>query len=275
MTQILALSAAALYGAADFAGGLATRSISAWRVTVWSQVFGLPLLGVAIVIVGFSDVTTADLLLGAIAGAFGLVGLILLYSALAAGSMSVVAPIVGVLAAAIPVAWDVANGGEISATQWIGIGIAIGAVVLLASHQSDGSITSRILLQSVGAAFAFAVFLIALSQTSDASGLWPLAPARTVSIGVGFLVLATTSTVALPDRRLLRMVAFIGITEAAAGIAIVLAVQRGPLGINAVISSLYPAFTVLAALIVLKERPGHAQIAGIVLAIVAVLLLAL
>jgi drug/metabolite transporter (DMT)-like permease len=275
MTQFLALSAAALYGVADFAGGLATRSISAWRVTVWSQVFGLPLLAVAILIVGFSDVTTTDLLLGAIAGAFGLVGLVLLYSALAAGSMSVVAPIVGVLAATIPVAWDVADGGEISAIQWMGICVAIGAVLLLASGRADTSITGRVLIQAVGAALAFSVFVIAMSQTSEASGLWPLVPARTVSVVVGFLVLATTSTVALPDGRLLRLVGFIGITEVAAGIAIVLAVQRGPLGINAVISSLYPAFTVLAALIVLKERPGHAQVAGIVLAILAVLLLAL
>jgi drug/metabolite transporter (DMT)-like permease len=275
MTQFLAFSAAALYGVADFAGGLATRSISAWRVTVWSQVFGLPLLAVAILIVGFSDVTTTDLLLGAIAGAFGLVGLVLLYSALAAGSMSVVAPIVGVLAATIPVAWDVADGGEISAIQWMGICVAIGAVLLLASGRADTSITGRVLIQAVGAALAFSVFVIAMSQTSEASGLWPLVPARTVSVVVGFLVLATTSTVALPDGRLLRLVGFIGITEVAAGIAIVLAVQRGPLGINAVISSLYPAFTVLAALIVLKERPGHAQVAGIVLAILAVLLLAL
>ena len=66
-----------------------------------------------------------------------------------------------------------------------------------------------------------------------------------------------------------------GITDIAASSAIVLAVQRGPLGINAVISSLYPAFTVLAALIVLKERPSVTQTFGIGLAIVAVLLLAL
>ena len=249
--------------------------MSAWRVTVWSQVFGLPLLAAAIVIVGFSDVTTRDLLLGALAGVFGLLGLILLYSALAAGSMSVVAPIVGVLAASIPVAWDVAYGGRVTPVEWVGIGLAIGAVILLASHGSDSSITRIVLIQSVGAALAFAVFVIAMSETSSASGLWPLVPARTVSILVGFIVLATSSTVALPDGRLLRMAAFIGVTEVAAGIAIVLSVQRGPLGVNAVISSLYPAFTVLAALIVLKERPSHTQLAGIVLATLAVLLLAL
>jgi uncharacterized membrane protein len=275
MTQVLALGAAALYGVADFAGGLASRSISAWRVTVWSQVFGLPLLALAVVILGFSEVTTTDILLGALAGAFGLVGLILLYSALAAGSMSIVAPIVGVLAAAIPVGWDLANGGAISVVQSAGIGVAITAVLLLVSHRSESSITGLILAQAFGAALAFSVFLIAMSHTNDASGLWPLVSARTVSVLLGFSVLAATSTVALPDRGVLRIIAFVGITEVAAGIAIVLSVQRGPLGINAVISSLYPAFTVLAALIVLRERPGPAQIAGIILSVFAVLLLAL
>ena len=275
MTQILALTAAALYGVADFAGGLATRSLSAWRVTIWSQVFGLSFLAVAIVIIGFSEVTTTDIALGALAGFFGLVGLVLLYSALAAGSMSIVAPIVGVLAAAIPVAWDLTHGGVITTSQWVGIAMAIVAVLLLVSHRSDSSVTVLILAQAFGAAVAFAVFVIAMSQTSESSGLWPLLPARLVSVPIGFAVLAITSTAALPARPLLRLIVFIGVADIAASSAIVLAVQRGPLGINAVISSLYPAFTVLAALLVLKERPATSQAIGIGLAILAVLLLAL
>jgi drug/metabolite transporter (DMT)-like permease len=275
MTQVLALTAAALYGVADFAGGLATRSLSAWRVTIWSQVFGLPLLVVAILIIGFSEITTTDIALGALAGGFGLIGLVLLYSALAAGSMSIVAPIVGVLAAAIPVAWDLADGGVITAIQWIGIALAIVAVLLLVSHRSASSVTVLILAQALGAAVSFAVFVIAMSQTSESAGLWPLLPARIVSIPVGFVVLAITSTAVIPARPLLRLVAFVGIIDVAASSAIVLAVQRGPLGINAVISSLYPAFTVLAALVVLKERPATSQAIGIGLAILAVLLLAL
>jgi drug/metabolite transporter (DMT)-like permease len=275
MTQVLALTAAALYGVADFAGGLATRSLSAWRVTIWSQVFGLPILAVAIVAIGFSEVTTTDIALGALAGGFGLVGLVLLYSALAAGSMSIVAPIVGVLAAAMPVAWDLADGGVISAIQWVGVALAIVAVLLLVSHRSASSVTVLILAQALGAAFSFAVFVIAMSQTSESAGLWPLLPARIISIPVGFAVLAITSTAALPARPFLRLVAFVGITDIAASGAIVLAVQRGPLGINAVISSLYPAFTVLAALVVLKERPATSQAIGIGLAMLAVLLLAL
>ncbi len=275
MTQLLALSAAVLYGMADFAGGLAARSISAWRVTIWSQVFGLPVLVGALVLVGASNVTRTDLALGSLAGVFGLIGLVLLYSALSSGSMSIVAPIIGVLAASIPVAWDIAAGGTMTATHWLGVAVAIGAVILLAAHGQDSSIDGQTLAQAVGAALAFAGFIIAMSHTGESAGLWPLVLARVVSIPIGFAVLALTSTTALPDRSLTRLVAFVGIVDIVAGIAIVLAVQRGPLGISAVISSLYPAFTVLAALVVLNERPNGSQRIGIVLAVLAVAILAL
>ncbi|MEE8376167.1 MAG: EamA family transporter, partial [Acidimicrobiia bacterium] len=134
MTQILAITAAALFGVADFAGGLATRAHSAWRVTAWSQLIGIPLLLVAVAIVGTTEATARDLGLRAAAGAFGLIGIVLMYSALATGTMSVVAPIIGSVAAAIPVGWDLATGATIERVHWLGIIMSIGAVVLLASR---------------------------------------------------------------------------------------------------------------------------------------------
>ncbi|GMQ93317.1 MAG: EamA family transporter [Acidimicrobiia bacterium] len=274
MTQILALSAAALYGVADFAGGLAARSTSAWRVTAWSQLIGTPLLVVAVFVVGASEVTASDFVLGAVAGAFGLIGLVLLYTALANGSMTIVAPTVGVLAAGIPVGWDIATGGVIEPAHWIGIGMAIGAVTLLGVRPSGFSINRRVLVQAIGAAVSFAAFIIAMSYTNETAGLWPFVPARLLSIPIAFTVAARTTTAAPPSWPVLRLVTFVGLTDIAAGIAIVLAVQRGPLGISAVLSSLYPAFTVAAAIIVLKERPSSIQGAGIALAVLAVAVLA-
>ena len=66
-----------------------------------------------------------------------------------------------------------------------------------------------------------------------------------------------------------------GAFDMAANVAIVLAVQRGPLGINAVLSSLYPVFTIIAAVIVLHERPTRIQRWAMALALGAILLLAL
>jgi drug/metabolite transporter (DMT)-like permease len=59
-----------------------------------------------------------------------------------------------------------------------------------------------------------------------------------------------------------------------ANIAILLAVQRGPIGVNAVLGSLYPVFTVAAAVIFLRERPTTMQTAGIGLAVLAIIALA-
>ncbi len=274
MTQILAVTAAALFGVADFAGGLATRAHSAWRVTAWSQLIGVPLLLVAVAIVGTADATARDLGLGAAAGAFGLLGIVLMYSALATGTMAVVAPIIGSVAAAIPVGWDLATGGTIERIHWLGIAISIGAVVLLAFQPGNGPMDRAPIIKAFGAAIAFAAFFIAMSYTNEASALWPLVSARLVTVPLAFLMALTVRAAALPERPILPLVAFTGLADMGANLAIVIAVQRGPLGVNAVLSSLYPAFTVVAALVILNERPNIAQRVGITLAVLAALILA-
>ena len=64
MSQILALISAALFGVADFAGGLASRTISAWRVLAWSQLLGLPLLITALATISKANFTAHDLAFG-------------------------------------------------------------------------------------------------------------------------------------------------------------------------------------------------------------------
>ena len=274
MTQILALTSAALFGVADFAGGLATRSHSPWRVTSWSQLIGLPILLVAVVVVGATEVTGRDLILGAVAGAFGLVGIVAMYSALATGTMSIVAPIIGSLAAAIPVGWDLATGGAIEPIHWIGIAVSLGAVALLAFQPGTASGDRAPIIKAIGAAIAFAAFFIAMSYTTEASALWPLVAARLVTVPLAFLMALAVRSAAFPERPILPLIAFTGFADMGANLAIVIAVQRGPLGVNAVLSSLYPAFTVVAALVFLKERPNTSQRVGIALAVVAAVILA-
>lgn len=275
MTQLLALTAAALYGVADFAGGLASRSLSVWQVTAWSQLVGVPLLVIGLVVVQATEVTTSDIALGAAAGAIGLVGLVLMYSALSTGSMSIVAPTIGSIAAAVAVAWDIATGGTIESIHWVGILMSIAAVILLA-FQRDGKPIDRIpMVKAVGAGVSFAGFFIAMSHTHEASALWPLVAARSVTIPLAFLFALRAGVAALPRRPVLWLVIFTGIADMGANLAIIIAVQRGPLGVTAVLSSLYPAFTVMAAFLVLRERPTGQQRVGIAIALVAVLLLSL
>jgi len=99
--------------------------------------------------------------------------------------------------------------------------------------------------------------------------------ARLVTVPLAFLMALVVRAAAFPERPILPLIVFTGFADMGANLAIVIAVQRGPLGINAVLSSLYPAFTVVAALVILSERPNTAQRAGIALALLAALILAL
>jgi drug/metabolite transporter (DMT)-like permease len=275
MTQLLALLSAALFGVADFAGGLATRRISAWTVAGWSQLLGIPILILGLALIPSPEVTRADLGWGAIGGVFGILGVAVMYMALAAGTMSVIAPIIGVGAAMIPVIWAVVTGETIDAVQWAGIVMAGAAVMLIAWQSGAGRLSTKLALQAFGAALAFAIFFIALGQTNEAAGLWPLAAARVFTLPLAFTIIVATRTPVAPGRAMLPLLATIAVFDMTANMAIVLALQRGPIGINAVLGSLYPAFTVIAAVVVLKERPTRRQIVGLSLGLLAVLALAL
>jgi len=275
MSQLLAIISSAFYGIADFSGGLASRSLAAWRVTAWSQLIGVILLLAGLFVIEAPAVEGQDLLYGAIGGLFGLLGVAMLYTALAAGTMSVVSPITGVLAAIFPIVWGLASGETISSAQWFGIALAVVAVVLITRTHSETRITRTVLFQAVAAAVGFGFFFIALGQTAEASGLWPLVAARSASIPVAFAVAAFSTSASAPPRALLPIVAFAGLTDIAANLAGLLALQKGPLSINAVLMSLYPAFTVLAAIVVLRESPSNVQRVGIGAALVAAVVLAI
>jgi drug/metabolite transporter (DMT)-like permease len=269
MTQLSAVASAVLYGIADFSGGLASRMTSPWTVTAWSQLLGLPLLCLGLLVVSAPSISASDLAYGAMGGLFGLIGIVALYAALAAGTMSIVSPVTGALSAMLPVAWGLSSGESIAPLQWIGIGIAITSVAMIASDRSDARLSSSVIVLSLVASLGFAAFFIALSQTSPDAGMWPLAASRIVTVPVAFALAATMGVASVPAGRSLKIVTVAGNGDMAANIAILIALQRGPLGVNSVLVSLYPAVTVIAAMVVLGERPTSVQRVGIVLALCA------
>ncbi len=273
MSQLLALTSAALYGFADFTGGTATRRLPVWKVTAWSQLLGIPVLAVGFSLVPVERVTSADLLWGAAAGAVGIIGLAILYSTLAAGTMSIVAPISGMTAAAIPVVADLVFGTSLSTRQWFGIGLAFAAVLLVGFDRSTRSADLRLVARAVAAGTAFGLFFIMFAQTSPESGLWPLVAARATTIPIAFLAAALSRVAGPPSRADVGLLAFLGNLDMAANVAIALALQRGPLAVNAVLSSLYPAFTAVTAIIVHHERPNLRQAIGVFFALGAIVAL--
>ena len=275
MSQLLAVASAAFYGLADFTGGFVARRIAVWTVTAWSMLIGASLLVVGLFVVPAEHVTAADVLWGALAGIAGLGGLMILYTTLAAGTMSVVAPISGATSAVVPVVFDLARGSSLSGRHWLGISLGIASVLLVGAHRGTRSTGVRIIGQAIAAGGLFGLFFIALSQASSESGLWPLVGARVAAIPLAFLIAFAARAVAPPRGRDLGLLAAIGGLDMSANIAIARALQIGPLGVNAVLSSLYPVVTALAAIIILRERPTAVQVTGVGFAVGAIIALAL
>lgn len=282
--MVLALTAAAGWGAADFVGGVAGRRASAVSVAFASQLVGLVALVVLAPVVP-APLRPADVAWGVAAGAGAAVGVALLYHGLAVGLMSVVAPVTAVGAACIPVLFGLVTGERPPATALAGVVVALGAVALLCagpSHGHDptpggvaGEASARTgLLTGLAAGAGFGAYFVFLGHAGHSAGLWPLLGSRTTSV-----VLLGTA-VLLTGRSLLpagagRGVVVVGVLDVVANVSYLLATRRGLLSVVALLASLYPAATVAMARLFLRERLSRAQAAGLAGAGGAVVLIAL
>jgi drug/metabolite transporter (DMT)-like permease len=274
---ILALVAAATYGAGDFLGGLAAKRNSVLTVVPISGVFGFATALAAVPFLSPGAPPRADLELGALTGAIGGAAIAFLYRGLAVGRMSVVAPITAVIAAIVPVGFGFIVGERPSIGVAVGIVLALGAVVLVSSS-SDRDVTGQpepsragigdALLAGVG----FGLLYVVLSQTSR--GVWPLVAARFVSVALVGAIAVATRRLAAPTRGSLAKIAWSGMLDMAGNIFYVLSLRHALISVAAVITSLYPASTVLLARIVLSERLGRVQWIGVACAIAGIALIA-
>jgi drug/metabolite transporter (DMT)-like permease len=283
MTELLALSSALFYGAADFFGGLTARRANTIAAVFVSQLVGLVLLLVALPFLPAATVTSRDWIWGIIAGISGSIGVALLYRALAVGTMAVVAPITAVCAAMIPVLFAFGMGERVGAWTVAGIALAFVAIVLVSqpgtSSETQGpqSMGKRSLPPGVVLALLAGVvvglFFLSLARTTSGAGMWPLVAARITSI-------ALFGTIALATGRSLRMSAAAtgtatvgGALDMLANALYMVAARVGPLSIVVTLASLYPASTVILARLVLGERLGFFQTAGIACALAAVVII--
>ena len=98
-----------VWGLGDFAGGKAAQRAAALPVAWLAKVVSLPLLA-AYLVGSYVPISPSSFGWGALAGVFGMVGMVLFYQALAQGAMTVVAPVTAVTSAAIPVIVGLASG---------------------------------------------------------------------------------------------------------------------------------------------------------------------
>ncbi len=281
MAALLALVSAVCYGVSDFSGGVAARRVAATAVVLVSNALSLVLAALAVTLLPGSTLHATDMAWGIAAGAVGLLGVVLLYRGLAIGPMSVVAPLTAVLSAVVPVVVGVSRGERPGIVALAGVVLAVPAIVLICL-QPHGQRGVRLRRSSVLAALcagvSFGGFYVLLAQTAADGGAWPLVGQRGASVLI-LLALAAGAVVRgrghLPRGSTLGLAGLAGVTDFAANLAYVLATHRGLLALVAVISSLYPATTLLLAQGLLRERVAVRQAAGLGLAVVAVALIAL
>jgi len=279
MTAVLALASALIIGGSDFSGGVATRHDSTFRVTAVAQITGGLTAIVFALVVGADELLRADVLGGVAAGLSGTFSFICFYRALSIGVMSVVAPTTAVVGASIPAAVGIARGEDVSALTGFGLVVAVIAIVLVTREGSSDAVdaaASRLALGlALTAGLGFSVFFIALAETNDAAGMWPLVIARGVSVPIVCVVALSATGRVIPSIPVSRRLAVLtGVTEMIANALLLVALRRGEVAVASVFGSLYPVSTVLLAWMFLKERVNAAQLAGVALALGALVLVA-
>lgn len=281
----LGLSAAAAWGAADFAGGLATKQATPAFVVAVAHGFSLVLLYAA----AFSlhAAGSGYNFYGFLSGIFCGVGLIALYAALSRGSMGLSAALSGVITAISPVVFSWFNEGHATPRRLVGFAVAAVAIWLVAytpEQKSASGSHPRALGLAVIAGLCFGAMLIFMHLAAADGILGPLISMRITSTSVGALAgiwywLAhrrgtEASASGFPMGKMFVLALVAGTLDTSGNLLYLIASQAGRLDVSAVLASLYPAGTMLLAAWLLRERATRSQAAGMVLALAAVALIA-
>ncbi|WP_369360286.1 EamA family transporter [Streptomyces sp. cg2] len=286
MTAAFALATSLLWGLADFGGGLLTRRLHALTVVVVSQTLAALALGGIVLATGGWREAGPQLWFAVAAGVVGPAAMLCFYRALALGPMGVVSPLGSLGTVLVPLGVGVLAGERPGLLQAAGMVVAVVGILLAGGPRLGGaSVERRTIVLTVVSALGFgAVMALIAEASSTVTGLFlALFVQRLCNVAVGGAALYATvrrGTPALPEgglpalRGSLPALAFVGIADVAANGTYAVAAQHGPVTMAAVLASLYPVVTALAALGVLKERLRAVQTAGASLALVGSILLA-
>src|SRR5271167_3434622 len=268
-TAALSLGAAAVWGGGDFAGGIATKRASVFRVVAAAHACGLLFMLLLAWLTHEPLPPHPSLQWGLFAGVAGAFGIAALYQGLAIGRMGIVAPVASVVTAILPVLVGIRTEGMPDLIQLAGFVLALASIWLVA--RPVGEIDShRGLGLAVLAGVMFGLFLVAGKRAGHGGVFWPLVAARTASV---LLIVAFLPRDPRPLRSALVPILLSGLFDSAANAMFIAATRHGRLDVAAVLSSLYPARTVILARVLLKEHLSATQNVGIVGALLSVALI--
>jgi drug/metabolite transporter (DMT)-like permease len=298
---LIALAAAASWGGGDFSGGMGAKaaggrvpgairfvilahaiSLCVLLMMLWGQHAGLP--------------HGAPVLWAMVGGVTGALGLVAFYIALSRGGMGVSAAVSGLIAAAIPAVVSSVMEGIPGAMRLAGFVLAGGSIWLIAAGDSLESVgeSSGTMALAIFAGVAFGIYFVALKMASPLGLVMPMAIARTSSLVLCSVVLVAMGLVGrrsqLPPtsqtrdmghpgrwigKALVGWAAGVALLDTGGNVLFLAATRLGRLDVASVLSSLYPAGTILLAAWYLHERPTRRQSAGMVVALAAVVMITL
>ena len=269
-----ALIAAALYGAGDFSGGVASRRHHVVQVLLLASFASVVLLGALVVVLGETVPPAADLLWAGAAGVAGALGLAALYRALAMGDVALVAPTAGVIGAGLPVIWGAFTEGMPGTAKLLGFVAAVFGIwfVTRSGPSSADGDHWRGLALAVFAGIAFGGFFILIAQMDSSAVLTPLLVAKAAAACVALLFVALGG-LPLPALQSNPPALLAGLLDGVANAIYLLAQQHTRLDVAVVLTSLYPAVTVVLACLLLKAKIAGSQWLGVLLCLTAIALI--
>ncbi|MBW1636888.1 MAG: DMT family transporter [Deltaproteobacteria bacterium] len=263
------------WGIADFIGGLKSRSLPTLSILMISSLMGTFLLGIIILSLN-SPLPDDPLLLWAIpAGIIGVIAMFLLYRSLAVGTMSILAPIsaTGVI---LPVIWGIISGDTLSGLCSLGIAIAI-LGSLMAVMENDPKRKKRKLTRgvglAVGSAFFVGLYFITMDTACTHHPIWASMIMRSSTLIILIPLLFFAKITIRIGKVQFPPLLLMGVMDTMAAFCFAVATSKGMLSQVAVISSLYPAVTIILSAVITGERIQKIQFSGVILAIAGITLI--
>jgi drug/metabolite transporter (DMT)-like permease len=271
----LALIACLSWGTSGFLAGIKSKIMPVLVLLFFSSMAGLAMFAIGVGVRGAPLPRDPNLLFAVLGGLVGVGGLYCFYRGLATGAISIVVPI-SALCVLLPVAASLLRGEIFQPIQGLGMATAVGGGVLISLENNSGAEKKRLaagIFPAFGAALGFGAFYVVMDLAGSVDPLW----AATLSRTSFFLFLLPALLYKRPSLKIvfnhLPAVCIIGMLDGIAAFAYTSATTKGLLSLVSVVSSLYPAVSVILALLFLKERLRRFQLIGVVLAIIGIALI--
>ncbi len=268
-----AITSAAVWGSGDFSGGQATRKSHQYQVLMLAAFSGMVVLTIGALVRGEGIPPPMSILWAVLAGSAGALGMAALYRALSLGHTASIAPTSAITCAALPVLFGLITAGLPTITQLVGFAIAFIGIWLVSRSPFAGEETFKEgMLLAFLSGIGFGAFFIFIAQVEKGQVFFPILVARTFTLIIAFIMLSI-KRLRVPGLISNPVALLAGTLDTGGNVFYLLATQFTRLDIAALLSSFYPAMTVILASVILKEKVSGTQWIGMLLCLAALMLI--